>query len=116
MTQEELVHRIQILCPNANFSSWPLTGDYFGDVDPIEVCGYRICWSTLNTTGCPSEVDILAVTKDQLDRLKQDIEDNNLVAKYQNDLAIKLAYQNTKISNTDLTFIKFLHQLQRISV
>lgn len=60
-----LLEAITVLQPGAGLSLWPEEPPFPAESDPSTtrhvLFGYTVCWSTSNTSPCPTEEEISAI-------------------------------------------------------
>lgn len=74
----DLINCILYLNPEAKFSVWDLTGDYFGEANPVLLSNYRVDWSSINSNPCPSEIDISNCDSELVNQAAQDRKNNSI--------------------------------------
>lgn len=114
MDQENLLMRLKVLCPDQGFSIWPENGDYFGESIPTIRFGYRVDWR--HEEECPSESEILSVSQEQIDNLREEAVNLDLMIRYENDLTMKMLYKNELKTRPELTYIEFLKEVNGYQV
>lgn len=117
MTQNDLTSTIKYLIPDANFSVWDCVIDeYHGENEPINLLGFLVCWNSSNTSSCPTEAEINAVSQDAV---AADVESKRKALrdeKYSADLSVLASYNTYRAINSDKTFSQYLDYLESLSI
>lgn len=77
MNHHELLERILTLVPEAKCSVWQCKKEeYMGEVEPIQIGDYLVCWNTSNHFPCPSHEDLMRLRKSDIGLRSEEIKEN----------------------------------------
>ncbi len=113
MTADEILNRLLFLVPNAKCAVWDCAlPEYMGEVPPVPMERFLVCWNASNSVPCPTYEQVVAVRKNDVDANKEALRKASRDAEKGQDLAIIAGYESERKGNPNLDFSAYLDFLE----